>query len=418
MPETAQIRRNRAFWLAICFIATCTASIRWDANLTHSKRGTAGLKILQLTYEYPPIGGGGSRVAYGLSRELANRGHEVHVATMQYDGHPRRELCEGVVVHRVPCIRRSKFHCSMPEAALYVARARPVLAELVDRVRFDLIHAHFILPGGINARWLADRTGIPYVLTAHGSDVPGYNPHRLQLAHRLLAPLWEWAAWDAHSIICPSRSIEKLVHARTAELRTTIIPYGFDPGRYRQDSPRKKRILVVSRLLERKGVQDLLSAVRDVSLPYEIHIVGDGPFTGNLRRQAQSSATSVVFHGWLDNRSPELTSLYETSEIFVLPSEAENFPVCLMEAMAAGLAVVTTRGTGCAEVVGGAGVLVDPGEPDQLRRALLGLTQAPEKIAVLGRDARRRLERHLSWRSITDRHEELYGGKLGSQDAA
>lgn len=377
------------------------------------------MKILQLSYEYPPIGGGGSRVAYGLSRELASRGHDVHVVTMRYGKALRREQSDdGVSVHRVPCIRRSKFHCSLPEAALYVGRARSVLDDLTARVPFDVIHAHFILPGGINARWLSNRTGTPYVLTAHGSDVPGYNPHRLQLAHRLSAPLWHRVTRSAGTIVCPSRAIEALVHARNPALRTTVIPYGFETGRYRSDQPRKKRILVVSRLLRRKGVQNLLSALNDVSSPYEVHIVGDGPFLETLRQQARSAAGTVVFHGWLDNRSPELTALFETSQIFVLPSEAENFPVSLMEAMAAELAIVTSRGTGCAEVVGDAGILVDPGDPVELRDAILRLIAAPDEIRALGLRARQRLERHLSWSSVADRHEQLYGTQRESRSAA
>jgi glycosyltransferase involved in cell wall biosynthesis len=377
-----------------------------------------GLKILQLSYEYPPVGGGGSRVVFGLSRELAARGHEVHVVTMKFRGHPRREDRAGVAVHRVPCVRRSAFHCSVLEAGLYVSRARPVLSELARKVRFDVVHAHFILPGGINASWFADRTGTPYFLTAHGSDVPDYNPHRLQLAHRLSAPLWRRVAHGAQRIVCPSRSIEALVHAQATDLATTIIPYGFEPGRYRQDRPREKRILVVSRLLRRKGVQDLLSAVRDVPMSHEIHIVGDGPYLRRLRKLARSVATPVVFHGWLDNRSSELTSLYETSEIFVLASAAENFPVSLMEAMGAGLAVVTSRGTGCAEVVGDAGVLVDAGAPEELRDVLAGLVADPARIQALGAAARDRLARDFSWSSVAERHEQLYRQQAGSRDAA
>jgi len=391
---------------------------RWERDAVRSTRGIAGLNILQLSYEYPPIGGGGSRVAFGLSRELANRGHQVHVVTMRYGELPLRERLDGVTVHRVPCIRRSKFHCSLPEAGLYLARARPVLAKLTGQHRFDVVHGHFILPGGINAGWLSRRSGLPYVLTAHGSDVPGYNPHRLHLAHSLSAPLWHRATRDAGSIICPSRSIEALVHARNARLPMTVIPYGFETDRYRLDRPREKRILTVSRLLRRKGVQDLIAAVSETEFPYEVHVVGDGPHLEALRRLARTSATSVTFHGWLDNRSPELTSLYETSEIFVLPSEAENFPVSLMEAMAAGLAVVTSRGTGCAEVVGDAGVLVGAGDPAELRDVLLRLTGDPQEVADLGRRARERLERDLSWSSIAGRHEQLYRKQLPIGDAA
>jgi glycosyltransferase involved in cell wall biosynthesis len=222
----------------------------------------------------------------------------------------------------------------------------------------------------------------------------------------------------ADRIVCPSRSIEALVHARNAGLPTTVVPYGFETGRYRLDRPREARILAVSRLLRRKGVQDLLAAVAETALPFEVHVVGDGPYLETLRRRALGSATPVIFHGWLDNRSPELTSLYETSKIFVLPSEAENFPVSLMEAMAAGLAVVTSRGTGCAEVVGDAGLLVTPGRPAELREVLLRLAANPGEVEAYGRRARQRLARDLSWASIADRHEALYREHLSLGDAA
>jgi glycosyltransferase involved in cell wall biosynthesis len=103
-----------------------------------------------------------------------------------------------------------------------------------------------------------------------------------------------------------------------------------------------------------------------------------------------------------------LNSLYETSDIFVLTSEVENFPVSLMEAMAAGLAVVTTRGTGCAEVVGDTGVLVEPHDASQIRDALLALTRDPERCRELGRAARRRIETELAWPVVARRYEELY----------
>jgi len=188
----------------------------------------------------------------------------------------------------------------------------------------------------------------------------------------------------------------------------SIIPYGFDAGRYDDAAPRCQRILAVSRLVRRKGVQILLRAVAELELAHEIHIVGDGPDLPALRRLAESQRNRVVFHGWLDNRSPALTELYESSEIFVLPSERENFPVSLMEAMAAGLAIVTTRGTGCAEVVGDTALLVEPGDPAQMRAALLALIRDPERARRLGRAARRRVESEFSWRSVAERYLGLY----------
>ena len=80
----------------------------------------------------------------------------------------------------------------------------------------------------------------------------------------------------------------------------------------------------------------------------------------------------------------------------------------LMEAMAAGLAIVTTRGTGCAEVVGDTALLVEPGNPAQMAEALLALSRAPERARELGRAARRRLESEFSWRRVAERYLRLY----------
>jgi glycosyltransferase involved in cell wall biosynthesis len=92
----------------------------------------------------------------------------------------------------------------------------------------------------------------------------------------------------------------------------------------------------------------------------------------------------------------------------VLASEAENCPVSLLEAMAARLAIVTTRGTGCQEVVGDAAILVAPRDRDALRAALLGLTADAQHACRLGAAARERLEGLFGWPSIARRYVELY----------
>lgn len=359
-------------------------------------------------YEYPPLGGGGSRVVDGLSRELARRGHKVDVVTMAFRDLPRDEIVDGVSVHRVWCVRLKEHHCSMAEAVSYLPAARRKIRELTDRNDYDIIHAHFILPDGLNAARANSKTGVPYVITAHGSDVPGYNPDRLQWAHRVLAPAWRRITRGAATLICPSRSIDTLVKRQDPELATTIIPYGFEVGRYAVDTPRKSQILVVSRLVKRKGVRFLLKALDGLQMQHEVHIVGDGPELPGLRQVAEEIPTRIVFHGWLDNRSEALNQLYESSEIFVLTSEVENFPVALMEAMSAGLAIVTTRDTGCAEVVGDAARLVVPRDAGQIGAALEELTASPELCRELGRAARFRIERELSWPVVAERHIEVY----------
>ena len=344
---------------------------------------------------------------HGLSRELVHMGHEVDVITMGWQGLPLEEDVDGVQVHRVPCARHAMHVCTAREALTYVLAAAPVAQRLARRRDYDLNHTHFIFPDGVIAWLLRRRNGLPYVVTAHGSDVPGYNPHRLRLAHKLLGPAWRAVVDDAAHLICPSETIRSLVLRRQPDTQITKIGNGIDPGRM-QPTADGTRILSVCKMFERKGIQHLLRALEGVPLEHEVQIVGDGPYLPALQELAGRTRARVRFSKWLDNGSAELKQLYERSGIFVLPSESENFPVVLLEAMAAGLAIVTTQGTGCAEVVGDAALLVPPKDVGALREALCRLLCDPALRASLGAAARRRLVENFAWPVIAQQYLAVY----------
>ena len=143
------------------------------------------MRILILSYEFPPIGGGGAKVVVGLANELAYLGHSVDLVTMGFRDLPRNEKVDGVNVYRIPCLRLQESICRPPEMTTYLIAALPVLFRLTKRTRYDINHTHFIFPDAILAYMLRKLTGMPYIVTAHGSDVPGYNP-RLRLPDALL----------------------------------------------------------------------------------------------------------------------------------------------------------------------------------------------------------------------------------------
>ena len=358
------------------------------------------------SYEFPPLGGGGARVVNGLSRELVRFGHQVDLVTMGFKGLPRHETVGGVNVHRVPCTRLRKSVCTPPEMLSYLSRM--LLTGCNGSGPYDLQHFHFIFPDGLLSLFERKHGHLPLIITAHGSDVPGYNPNRFKVLHRLMAPLWKRVTRAAEQIVCPSRSLQSLILAKNREARTTVIPNGIHEDHLRPDREKKKRIVVVSRLFERKGVQYLLEAVDGIALDHEIHVVGEGPYFSALERQALEIDAEVKFWGWLDNDSEELKELYEGSSIFVLPSASENFPIVLLEAMAASMAIVTTEGTGCAEVVGDAALLVTPRDSGSLRLALQRLAGCESTCRDLGRAARRRLEENFTWTAVARRYVELY----------
>lgn len=365
------------------------------------------MHILVLSYEFPPLGGGGGRVVEGLSRQLLDKGHSVELVTMAWPEAPAIAAEANLTLHPVRCLRLRPDRCSAFELALYLLPALWVTWRLIRQRRFDACHAHFILPDALVFYLLRQLGGPPFLITAHGSDVPGYNPDRFKLLHRLLAPLWRRVVLAAERVLCPSPTLERLIESRLPEARTTVVGNGFEPKRLAGASTRHRRILVLSRLQPRKGVQHVVEAFSRIETDHELHIAGDGPMLPAIRERAASDPR-VVVHGWIDGEDPKLTELLETSSIFVLFSEAENFPVSLLEAMAAGLAIVTTSGTGCADVVGDTALLVEPGDTTGLVAALKRLIDEPKLVGQLGEAGRRRMVEHFDWKTIAERHIELY----------
>lgn len=366
------------------------------------------MKLLVLSYEYPPVGGGGAKVVYGLSRELARRGHTIDLYTMAYRGLPWRENHGNFTIRRIPSVRLNPFMCTIFEMMPYVFFEVLYLLFRLKRNEYPLIHAHFIFPDGLVAYIVSQIKGIPYVITAHGSDVPGYNPNRFKVLHRILRPFWNVIVKNASSIIPSSESLNRLILKYLPEARTTMIPYGFDFDRFNPNQPRKNRILIVTRMFERKGVQFVLEALKEMDTNFETHILGDGSYLETLKKLARDFNVPAVFHGFVSNESDEFKEFLETAKIFVLPSEMENFPVALLEAMAAGCAIITTSGTGCAEVVGDASLLVPPRDAKAIRAALEKLCSNDELCLKLGQQARTRIEDHFSWGKIADQCMELF----------
>ena len=369
------------------------------------------MKILLVSYEFPPVGGGGSRVVAGLAGELAALGHDVDVVTMGWSERIPADTPTGVRLIETACTRRQMIATTPLELALYLPVLATTLATTLKAKRYDVCNVHFIYPDGLVAALIRYVLGRRYILTAHGSDVPGYNPDRFTTLHRLFRPLWRRIVEASDAVICPSPTLQKLFAAQNASARTTVIPNGFDVQRFSPDRERRRRVLVVTRLFRRKGVSTVVEAFREIESDYELHIVGDGPERPALERLAEGHP-NIVLHGWIDNADPALRELYETASIFALLSEAENFPVCLLEAMASGLAVVTSADTGCADVVGDAGILVPAGDVGALKSALRELTAEPDLVGRLGRQARERVERHFTWKSVATDYLDLFAAGL------
>ena len=357
-----------------------------------------------LNYEYPPLGGGASPITGALAQHLAAAGHSVDVVTMEFQGLPRFEQHGQLRVYRVAAVRRSQVRASTREMLSYLPSALNRALALTAQQPYDLIHSHFVIPTSIVAALVRRARGLPTVITIHGSDVPGYNPDRFKLGHRVMTPVWRGLVRDADAIVSPSIYLRDLLAAQCA-VPVEVIPYGFTPPPPR-DLPRRRRILFASRLFPRKGAQFLLDALAGLPLgDWEVIVAGDGPTLPDLKAQAARLGLPVSFAGFVKGQA--LEELYATSAIFIFPSLRDNFPVVLLEALSAGCAVITSDVSGMPEVVGDAGLLTPPGDVAALRAALERLIGDAALREELGARARARME-CFAWDTILARHVALY----------
>lgn len=310
------------------------------------------MKILVLCYEYPPVGGGGGRVAAQVAGALAARGHEIKVMTAGLRHLSRHEVRDGVEIFRPESLREREDTCTVPEMALYLLTGFLPAWRLAKRWKPDVIHAHFAVPTGVLALAVSRLTGIPYVLTAHLGDVPGGVPEQTASLFRLLNPLIR-PVWKRAARVTA-------VSSHTAGLAR--VAYGLEPRIILNGLPRREnplistgetpRILFVGRLSVQKNpllAVQALAELRDLRWIFEV--IGDGPLRAAMHRECErlGLAARVVFDGWLSGE--EVSRRMAASQILLMTSLHEGMPMVAVEALQHGLAIVGSDIGGLRDVV-------------------------------------------------------------------
>lgn len=168
------------------------------------------------------------------------------------------------------------------------------------------------------------------------------------------------------------------------------------------------RISFVSNHIERKGIRELVDAVDRLAeeKPVDITIAGKGSLS-HLVEDVANSRAGVKYVGFVsEERKREILN---QSAVYVLPTYAEGVPIAILEAMAGGNAIVSTDVGGIPSVVDEEnGILVEPGDEDELADALRTLLADPDRIHSMAKESRRRVEASHSWETVADDLAELY----------
>ena len=285
--------------------------------------------------------------------------------------------------------------------------------------RFDLVHAHWIVPNGVIAAF----GSAPLAIGLHGSDVfLAEKPGVRKVA--------AWALRRSRLLTgCSAELVDRIRALGFPEERSRVIPYGvdvdtFSPGRsdWRErlgipaDAP---LVLSVGRMATKKGFHVLMEALPEV-LATGAHVVlaGGGDLLPDFQRQAAG------FQGRLHLPGPvlrdTLPDLYRAADLFVLPAvhdsqgNVDGLPNVILEAMASGLPVVASGISGIPLAVehGLTGLLVPEKDPAALSAALRKLLENLPLARGMGEQGRRKAEAELTWDAVAARYREGYEAAL------
>lgn len=368
---------------------------------------------------YSPIWGGAENQLRQLCSHLARNGCEVSVVTRRWErGVPARDLVDGVAVRRIGLSLGS-----LPGSLAFAAALFWYL--LKHGGKTDIIHSHGAAALGALCALAARSTGTRCVAKiATAGRIPKLD--RNILGRSVLASFKR-----ADVIVCLSDEIHgELDRIGVSKDRIVRVPNAVDTDRFQPFSPERRRdwrrgkgvgehaplVVFSGRLVPRKGPDVLLDAwVQVIARHPDAHLVFLGSGLAQvdsvepaLRLQvARESIANVTFEGATDKPEDFLGG----ADVLVLPSFKEGFPNALLEAMAAGLASVSTRIGGVVDLIadGDTGFVVPPGDADALADRICLLLANPEVRCEMGKRARSQVLENYQCGKIFARYHTIYG---------
>ncbi len=323
------------------------------------------LKVLAPVPWFPPLGGFGR---WSRLRQI-----------------PKREAVDGIEVSRPRYLTFPRMILFWIVGLFYFIS----LFKETRRLKFDLIHAHVAYPDGFGAVLLGIVFKRPVVVTVHGSDL------KLFPRKWLLKGLIGWTLRRANFVIAVSEDMKRLAEAMGVKKdKVGVIYNGVNTklfricgkGERKVENYKVKRIIYVGRFDRRKGLGVLLAAsARIFKMREDVELVLLGR---NKERKDDEEFRVIAKNLGIDDKVKFVDAvpidqvplwLYG-SDLMVLPSFSESFGLCVIEALACGKPVVSTRCGGPEEVVTeDVGILVEPRDVEGLKDAMLYVLDHPQE---------------------------------------
>lgn len=389
------------------------------------------MKILMLTWEYPPrVVGGISKVVYDLSHKMVKEGNEVTVVTYR-DGDNIKyyENDKGVEVYRVDnyMIRPNNFIDWIMQLNFNMITKTN---EIINKNgKFDVIHAHDWLVA-YSAKSIKESYNIPLISTIHATE-SGRNSGIHDETQRYINDSEWMLTYESSEVIVNSNYMKNEVQ-RLFGLpydKINVIPNGvnlqlfsnvnidYDFRRqYAMDN--EKIILYVGRLVYEKGIQNLIAAMPKILDRYhdsKLIICGRGGMIDELREQVKylGIENKVYFAGYCDSK--KMQKMYKCADVAVFPSTYEPFGIVAIESMLSGTPTIVSDVGGLNEIIehGVTGMKSYAGNANSIADSVLALLFDPKLCANISQNAIKKVKENYNWSKITDSTYYVYQLAIG-----
>lgn len=365
------------------------------------------ITLVSSVFPYPRRGVfvGIERFVDEYSQALLNKGHNVRVITTFWNGGKEKEEYNGIEIHRVSdsSLRFGKigrlFDMHYSTFGKNVLKCEAVKAA-------DIVHAVSTLTTTEDIR----KTGVPVFSQFHHKGEIRGSVDYLTLPFHLRNERNAHSGSDVVFTTSEASRAVLITDYRVEASKIRIIPLGVDTSKFQGKKRRSEKttLLFVGPLIKRKGVEYLIKAFKEIeNKDVKLILIGQGRERKKLESLVKRlGLKNVEFKGYLEDE--ELIKHYNMADIFVLPSLKEGFGQVLLEAMTCGLPIVATDATAIPEVVGNAGILVEPRNPKALANAIRVLMDDEELRGEFGERGRKRVEENFTWENVAERCVTVY----------
>ena len=369
---------------------------------------------------YPTYGGSGV-IATELGKELALRGHQVHIISYALP-FKLSQYVENIFFHEVETSNYPLF-----EFPLYSLTLASKMIEVAEFENLDLLHVHYAIPHATSAflakQIINGKRDLKVVTTLHGTDITlvGLEPSFL--------PLVKFSIDQSDGVTAVSRFLkEKTITNYSSNTEIEVIPNFVDTEKFKPSAksefrdriaPNGEKVLVhTSNFRVVKRVTDVIRIFEKVCkiIPSKLMLVGDGPDRSECERLCRQLdvCENVKFLG----KQEGLVEILTSSDVFLIPSQSESFGLAALEAMAAGLPVVSSSVGGLPELIkhNETGFIAEIGDIDRMAKYVIDLLTNERKYERFSQNARKRAVEEFDISKIVPIYEAFYNKVLNKSE--